>query len=119
MTKTDPYKVIKSEVLKVINETPNIKTFIIKPDGGLSFSTGQFIQFTVPKVGEAPFTPSSSQFQREQIEITIMKTGRVTEEIHNLKENDFKIEVMQNLPSLQPFVLQKILRFKNMKAQNL
>ena len=39
--------------------------------------------------------------------------------IQKIKENDFKIEVMQNLPSLQPFVLQKILRFKNMKAQNL
>jgi len=89
MTKTDPYKIIKSEVLKVTNETPNIKTFILKPEGGLTFSTGQFIQFTVPKIGEAPFTPSSSQFQKEQIEVTIMKTGRVTEEIHNLKENDF------------------------------
>jgi len=36
--------------------------------------------------------------------------------IQKIEENDFKIEIVQNLPFLQPFVLQKILRFRNMKA---
>lgn len=84
----DPYQEIKTEVLKVIDEAPLIKTFILKPEKEFSFSTGQFIQFTVPKEGEAPFTPSSSQFEKGQLEVTIMKAGRVTKKIHDLKEKD-------------------------------
>jgi len=84
----DPYKTTKAEILKVTDETSNIKTFQLKPAKPLDFQTGQFIQFTVPGAGEAPFTPSSSQFQKDRFEVTIMKAGRVTGEIHGLKEND-------------------------------
>ncbi|MFH1957116.1 MAG: FAD/NAD(P)-binding protein [bacterium] len=84
----DPYKTTKAEILKVTGETSNIKTFLLKPEKSLDFETGQFIQFTVPGVGEAPFTPSSSQFEKDKFEVTIMKAGRVTEKIHGLKEKD-------------------------------
>ncbi|RLD18779.1 MAG: oxidoreductase [Caldiserica bacterium] len=84
----DPYKVIKAEVLDVKDETPEIKTFVLKPEIDFEFKAGQFIQFTVFGVGEAPFTPSSSQFEKEKLEVTIMRTGRVTEVIHRLKKGD-------------------------------
>jgi len=86
--KPDPYKPVKAEILDVRDETPNIKTFVLKPEIPIPFKTGQFIQFTVFGEGEAPFTPSSSHFETEKFEVTIMKAGRVTEKIHGLKKGD-------------------------------
>ena len=43
------------------------------------------MQLTVPGVGEAPFTPSSSPFEKKKLEVTVMKAGYVTEKIHALK----------------------------------
>lgn len=36
--------------------------------------------------------------------------------IQKIKENGFRVETIRNLPPLPPFILQKIIRFKNMKA---
>ncbi|OGS43539.1 MAG: oxidoreductase [Elusimicrobia bacterium RIFOXYD2_FULL_34_15] len=82
------YQSIKAEVLKVTEESSNIKTFTLKPSENFSFSTGQFIEFSLEGIGEAPFTPSSSPYITETIDITIMKTGYVTEKIHQLKSGD-------------------------------
>ncbi|MCK5398972.1 FAD/NAD(P)-binding protein [bacterium] len=84
----DPYKTINCKVIKVIEETSLIKTFILEPEKKFSFATGQFIQLTMPKIGESPFTPSSSHFAKGPFEVTIMKAGRVTEKLHELKAND-------------------------------
>ncbi|MBN1823277.1 MAG: FAD/NAD(P)-binding protein [Endomicrobiales bacterium] len=80
-----PYKSIKAELLEVIEETSNIKTFVLKPEEKFSFVTGQFVELSIPGVGEAPFTPSSSPFKTDKIDVTIMKAGYVTEALHNLK----------------------------------
>ena len=55
----NPYRPIRTEVLGVIEETPAIKTLRLKPEEAISFETGQFVELTVPGVGESPFTPSS------------------------------------------------------------
>ena len=81
----NPYQPIEAKVLEVIQETPNIKTFIPQPLEDIGFKTGQFMEFTYPGVGEAPFTPSSSPFVKEKLEFTIMKSGQVTAAIHELK----------------------------------
>ncbi len=72
----------------VITETPTIKTFIVRPDPPIQFLAGQFMQLTVPGIGEAPFTPSSSPYEPEVMEITVLKAGMVTEALHNLKPGD-------------------------------
>lgn len=82
------YEPIKCKVLEVITESPTIKTVILKPEKEFSFLAGQFASLTVPGVGEAPFTPSSSPYEKETLEFTVMKAGRVTAEIHNLKPGD-------------------------------
>jgi len=64
-------------------ETPNIKTYQFKLDKKLKFKAGQFMQLTVPGVGEAPFTPSSAPGEVSEMEITIMKTGKVTDKLHD------------------------------------
>lgn len=85
---TNPYQPIPATILKTIDETPTIRTFVLKPEQEVPFLAGQFIELTVPGVGEAPFTPSSSHFQREQLEMTIMKVGRATSALFELKPGD-------------------------------
>ena len=62
-----------------------IKTFVLIPEEEFSFGTGQFIELSVDGIGEAPFTPSSSPHVTDKLEVTVMKTGYVTEYMHNLK----------------------------------
>jgi NAD(P)H-flavin reductase len=45
----------------------------------MPFKAGQFVELALPGVGEAPFTPSSSPRITDRMEITIMRTGRVTD----------------------------------------
>ena len=84
----NPYRPIKTKVLEVVPETPTIKTLRLKPEETIDFIAGQFIELTIPGVGEAPFTPSSDPDKKDVMEVTIMKVGKVTEKIHQLKKGD-------------------------------
>jgi NAD(P)H-flavin reductase len=84
----NPYRPIRAEVLEVLVETPTIKTLRLKPAEPISFETGQFIELTVPGAGEAPFTPSSRPSEREILEVSVMRVGRVTERIHRLDKGE-------------------------------
>lgn len=84
----NPYACIDAEVLKVTDETANIKTFTLKPRGDISFKAGQFMEFTIPGIGEAPFTPSSNHNSKDILDFTIMSAGRVTKLIHQMKAGD-------------------------------
>lgn len=79
------YQPVEAILEKVIDETSNIKTFVIRPLEPFSFKTGQFVELAVPGIGEAPFTPSSSPYKTDTIEITIMKAGFVTGKLHEMK----------------------------------
>jgi NAD(P)H-flavin reductase len=79
------YRPIKAKLTEVIEESPLIKTFVLSPEEEFSFETGQFIELSVDGIGEAPFTPSSSPLIKDKMEVTVMKTGYVTEYMHNLK----------------------------------
>lgn len=79
------YAPVRAELLEVIEESPMIKTFVLKPEKKFPFATGQFVELILEGIGEAPFTPSSSPLVDDQMEITIMKTGYVTDRIHELK----------------------------------
>jgi len=84
----NPYLPVKTEVIDIIDESPTIKTFCLRPERPMGFKAGQFIEMTVPGVGEAPFTPSSSPYEKSRLEVTIMKAGRITGMIHGLKKGD-------------------------------
>ena len=86
------YQPINGEVVDIIDESPTIKTFVVKPQQEFKFTTGQFVELTLPGVGEAPFTPSSSPAQTDKMEITIMKAGRVTTLLHEC-ENGQKVGI--------------------------
>ena len=76
---------IPSKVEDVIEETPTIKTFVLRPEEPLEFLAGQFVQLGLPGVGEAPFTPSSSPAEPERIEVTVLKAGFVTNALHDIE----------------------------------
>ncbi|HOO99163.1 MAG TPA: FAD/NAD(P)-binding protein [Bacteroidales bacterium] len=82
------YKALRAELTEVITESPLIKTFVLIPEKEFFFDTGQFIELAVDGIGEAPFTPSSSPLVHDRLEVTVMKTGYVTEYMHNMKPGD-------------------------------
>jgi NAD(P)H-flavin reductase len=83
------YAPIRAKLTNVIEESPTIRTFVLVPEIRFSFNTGQFIELSVEGIGEAPFTPSSSPLITEKLEVTVMKTGYVTDYMHTLKPGVF------------------------------
>jgi len=81
------YRPIEAVLEEVIEETPSIKTFVLRPKEPFEFHTGQFVELTVPGMGEAPFTPSSDPNRKDKIDITIMKAGKITSILHSSPVN--------------------------------
>lgn len=84
----NPYEVVPGKIYDIIQESPLIRTLRINLERPIPFKTGQFIELSIPGIGEGPFTPSSSHFISETMDVTIMKTGFVTEYIHQTKVGD-------------------------------
>lgn len=80
------YQPVNGRIVEIIDESPTIKSFVIEPEKEFPFETGQFVELTLPGQGEAPFTPSSSPSLAEQMEITIMKAGRLTALLHDCRK---------------------------------
>lgn len=84
----NPYEVMPAIIYEIIGESPTIRTLRLRPETAIPFKTGQFVELTIPNIGEGPFTPSSSHYISEEMDITIMKTGFVTEYVHKTKVGD-------------------------------
>jgi NAD(P)H-flavin reductase len=82
------YMPIPATIERITAETPDIKTYTIRPDEPMPFKAGQFVELAVPGIGEAPFTPSSSPRISDHMEITIMRTGRVTDWLDTMNVGD-------------------------------
>lgn len=76
---------VAARLEEVIVETPTIRTFVLRPDRPIPFRAGQFVQLELPGLGEAPFTPSSSPEVSDRLEITVLKTGLVTNALHAIE----------------------------------
>jgi sulfhydrogenase subunit gamma (sulfur reductase) len=53
----------------------------------LDYSPGQFMMISIPGIGEAPFSISSTPSRPGLLEFGIRKVGRITDSIFKLKEN--------------------------------
>ena len=84
----NPYSPIEAEVVDSIVETPMIKTLELRPSQPIPFAAGQFVELTLPGVGEAPFTPSSRPWIDDRLFLTIMNVGKVTDAAHRLRKGD-------------------------------
>jgi len=96
MTKqTNPYLPIKAKIEKIIQETTSldldVKTFKIRllSDDVFSFLPGQFIELSILGVGECPFGFASMLLDDGSFDITIKRTGKVTNRIHAMDEGSF------------------------------
>ena len=95
MSQSNPYLPMKARIEKIIQETQSpdldVKTFRLKfVDGSvMDFLPGQFVEFSIPGVGECPFGFASSPLQKDYFDITIKRTGKVTNRIHALDEGSF------------------------------
>jgi len=82
------YRPFEAVIEDIKEETAAIKTFTLRPKEDFSFATGQFIELTIPGVGEGPFTPSSDPGIKQNLDVTIMRAGRITAKLHAMKKGD-------------------------------
>jgi len=82
--KRNIYQPIEASIEDIVQETPTIKTFVLKLKSDFSFRTGEFIELTVPGLGEAPFTPSSDPKVKQNLDVTVMNVGTVTSKLHSM-----------------------------------
>ena len=80
----NPYLMEKIEVLDITPETAIDSTYTLAWDKPLT--PGQFLQLSIPGVGEAPI--SVSDFEPGKLFVTIRKVGRLTDAIFGLKAGD-------------------------------
>jgi len=74
---------------RIIEETPGIRTLHFnfkdkKLGEEFTFKSGQFGEYSVFGIGEAPFCISSSPTRRDHLEFTAQRVGRVTNALHRL-----------------------------------
>jgi sulfhydrogenase subunit gamma (sulfur reductase) len=74
---------------KIIDETPTVRTFHFNfKDDRLreefTFESGQFGEYSVFGIGEAPFCISSSPTRRDHLEFALQRVGKVTNALHRL-----------------------------------
>lgn len=86
----NPFIPMLARIVRVVEETPDVKTFRLKlrEGGGLDFTPGQFVTVTVFGVGEAPFAISSPPHEREYVEVSVRAVGNVTRALHRLTVGD-------------------------------
>lgn len=72
------------KILDVVRETETEYTFKVETD--IAPEHGQFIQLSIPKIGEAPISVSS--YGEGWVEFTIRSVGKVTNKIFELKSGD-------------------------------
>lgn len=87
---SNPYLPCKAEIVDIFQETKSdldIKTFTIRLAQGqkMDFMPGQFVELSIPGMGEAPFGFASSPLDKELIQLTIKRTGSMTDMLHSLK----------------------------------
>ena len=79
---------IPAEILKIIDETPDTKTFYLRPRGSLEApKPGQFTEIYIPGVGEAPISISGIEPDGVIVQ-TVRSIGTLTEYLFKLREGD-------------------------------
>jgi sulfhydrogenase subunit gamma (sulfur reductase) len=76
----NPFQPRLATIIDIKDEAPNVRTFRIafNDKKEYNFLPGQFAIWSIPGVGEAPFSYSSSPHIKDYLDFTILKTGRLT-----------------------------------------
>lgn len=75
------------------DETPDTRTYRLRfTDGdggdGFAFQPGQFVELSVFGIGEAPFCLASSPTRKDALEVTVRRTGELTDALHAMGPGD-------------------------------
>ncbi len=95
-------------------DTPDVKTFrVVTPDGKKAFEhePGQCAMLSIPGVGEAMFSITSSPTNTEYMEFSIKKCGCVTEWLHSMEVGQ---QITIRGPYGRPFPVETELKGKNL-----
>ena len=86
MSSANPLMPQQATILDITEETPDIKTLRVVGKDGLPFDfmPGQCAMLSIPPVGEAIFSITSSPTCRECLEFSIKDVGKVSSALHNL-----------------------------------
>ena len=82
------YQPQRTSVLKVTELSYDTKVFRIKMPRSFSHEPGQFVELSMPGMGEAPISIASSPEEKGYIDLCIRKVGTVTGAVHALKAGD-------------------------------
>lgn len=85
----NPYLPAPAVITDVYQEYSKIKTFTIRFEeeeiqNQFEFNPGQFVQVSIPGVGEAPISINSSPTLRDRIRLCVEKKGRVTSSLFKM-----------------------------------
>jgi len=90
----NPYMPEKARIVRKYDLTEDVRFFqirVINPDLVLpltsSYKPGQFMMLSIPNVGEAPFSITSTPSRPGLFEFCIRKVGKLTTKLFELKEN--------------------------------
>jgi sulfite reductase subunit B len=84
------YNVKKGKIIETKQMTAMEKYFKISLQGGeyLDHDPGQFVMVSIPGVGEAPISVSSSPTQRGYFELVVRNAGKLTGALHKMEAGD-------------------------------
>jgi NAD(P)H-flavin reductase len=89
----NPYQPHLARIVRIYKMVPDNYLFTLRfldDDLAMSFTyrPGQFLMLSIPGVGEAPISISSSPSRPGVLEICVRRVGRVTNALYRLKTND-------------------------------
>lgn len=79
-------KYLPKAVKVISNKNESADTFSLVLNWKIKHDPGQFIQISIPGVGEAPISIAS--YSNKHVQLTIRKVGNVTNNLFNLKPGD-------------------------------
>ena len=110
----NPYMPERARIIRKYNLTEDVRFFQVRlcnPEKVMLWTTkyrpGQFMMLSIPNVGEAPFSITSTPTRPGIFEFCIRRAGRLTNKLFQLKENDF---VWLRGPFGNGFSMEKMLR---------
>lgn len=85
----NPFLPQKAKIINIYEDAPGVKVFTLEPSEKIGFQAGQFLEVSLPQVGEAPFAFCSSQYNPKKIQIAVQKKGVLTHSLFQLKKGDW------------------------------
>lgn len=87
MSLANPYLPVRGKVIHCVQFPFEIKLFRV--EASLEFTPGQFVEISLPGVGEFPVSITSPPHEREWFEVGVKNVGRVTSYAYTLEEGDY------------------------------